>query len=544
MNPASPRVAYFCAEYGLSADLPIYAGGLGVLAGDTLRAAADKNLPLVAVGLLYRGKLHSQRITPDGRQEEIDKPFDPLSSGLQHVYLDDQPLFVKVTVGSSDIWTRVWKKDIGSTVQLYLLDADTDQNALADRKLTHQIYGGDSQTLLKQMLVLGIGGVKVLHSLGIHVERYHLNEGRPAFLHWQLIRSYMDQHSLSFQAASQQAKAKTVYTNHTLVAAGNPQYPPHELENLIQYYADKIKVSAYELLSPGIDQKSGHFDITTFALNVSERANGVSRPHTELSRRNWPSYNWQNITNGVHLPTWQDQSLASADTTSLWQRHLELKRDLAKFVHHRTGFGYNPEHLLLGWARRIAGYKQLDQVFADVSRLRQIVANQNKPVQILVSGKAHYLDHQAKHSLHQIIAYMQQELAGYALFIPDYDLDVANHLVKGVDVWLNTPQYGHEASGTSGMKAASNGVLQLTVADGWAAEVDWANKGWVLDHQRLSNHLYELLEQEVIPTFYNRNHQNIPSTWVGMMDATRTIASNYSAQRMINQYWQNLYQLD
>lgn len=537
---ADHPIAYFCAEYGLDAHLPIYAGGLGVLAGDTLKAAADEKSPLVGIGLMYHGEAAKQRITEDGQQLEENTPFDELSRGVEHVYVDDKPLFVKVHLTQVDVWLRVWKKQIGETVTLYLMDTDTEQNHETERSITSALYIGTDELQVKQQMLLGIGGVKLLHELGIHPAVYHVNEGRPAFLHWQLIRSYMDQNGLAYAEAKVQAKAKTVYTNHTLVAAGNKGYPTELIKLYAQYYADKMGITVEELLADGTAEHPEAFKMTRFALNTSRKANGVSQLHSKLSKQAWPEYNWVNVTNGVHLPTWQDSRLRdlSQSDEQLWQIHRENKRQLMEFVQERTGFGYDPDRLVISWARRVAGYKQLNALFTDVERLRRFLAETKQPAQLLISGKAHFGDSQGKALVQEVIQYMQRQLSGYALYIPNYDLDVARQLVRGSDVWLNTPEMGKEASGTSGMKAISNGVLQCTVADGWSAEVNWTEPGWVLDHTNISESLYSTLETEIGPLY----HQSLlPTQWIKKMRQSIQLAAQFSAARMWKEYQEKLY---
>jgi alpha-glucan phosphorylase-like protein len=544
-------IAYFCAEYGLDANKPWYAGGLGVLAGDTLKAAADAKIPFVGIGLLYRGTDAKQVITQNAEQVEQQIPVDPLTLGLEPVTLDDQPLFIKVHLTSLDVWLQCWKLQIGETVTLYLLDSETEHNHFNERTLTHSLYSGTEDWQFKQQLLLGIGGVKLLHALGIHPSVYHVNEGRPAFLHWQLIRSYMDHHGMTYDQAREEAKSKTVYTNHTLVGAGNPGYPISIAQTYGAYYADKMGISLDRLLADGKEEgDEDHFHVTRFALNISCKANGVSKMHTKLSAQQWPEYSWTPITNGVHMPTWQDERIREvvnslSDNKSwqsdLWQVHTQAKHALAEFVQQRTGYTYNPEALVLGWARRVTGYKQLDLLFADLPRLKAILFNQDRPVQLLVSGKAHFGDTASKAVIHDVIKKFSNELSGGALYIPDYNVEVARYLVRGCDVWLNTPQYGMEASGTSGMKAISNGVLSCSVADGWVPEVDWSNKGWILDHTRLSESLYETLENQIIPEYYTRDESGLPQEWLRKMMHSITDAPAFSAQRMMQQYQDDLY---
>ena len=540
---SSHPIAYFCAEFGIDAKFPFYAGGLGVLAGDTLKAAADAKVPMVGIGLLYRGEKAIQHITKDGWQEDWDMPFDPYSAGLEHVYLEDMPLFVKVHLSEVDIWVRCWKKQIGETVTLYLLDTDTDQNHLAERTITHELYGGSQDSVLKQQMILGIGGVKLLHALGIHPALYHLNEGRPAFLHWQLIREYMQDHGFSFEEAKKLAKEKTVYTNHTLVAAGNQSYAAALVKVYGRYYAEKMGIGIDTLLQDGNEGNPEAFNSTRFALNVSVKASAVSQDHFALSKKQWPEFSWAGITNGVHLPTWQCSEIRAAqhDQSQLWSAHLHDKEQLANFVRERTGYTYDSRRMVLTWARRLAGYKQVTALFSDLKRLKKIVADEKCPVQILVSGKAHQLDQVGKETLQQLIKYMQTELAGYALFIPNYDLDVAKNLVQGSDVWLNTPEPGKEACGTSGMKAMSNGVLQCTIQDGWTLELDWYGKGWTLDPQHLTESLYSTLESKIIPLYYRALKGDLQH-WVGMMQASIQTAEKFSAARMLEEYQTQLYQ--
>lgn len=550
LNPDSrPKpIAYFCAEYGLTASLPFYAGGLGVLAGDTLKAAAEAKTPVVAIGLMYRGIDQVQHIDSHGRQVEQDFEFDPVTQGLEHVYLEELPLFIQVHLThNQEVWVRCWKKTISDQVVLYLLDTDTDQNEPRERSITHALYHGSEETQLLQQIILGLAGVKLLERLDIQPSVYHLNEGRPAFVHWQLIRHFMELHGLQFDEARQESVRRTVYTNHTLVGAGNPGVSADLLRVYAQYQADKMGVTVDRLLEMGTESSPDYFSTTIFALNVSRKANGVSQLHTQLSAENWPNHHWVNVTNGVHLKTWQDdqvrQSVQHQDDSALWQRHQQLKHQTMEFIKARTGFEYDPNRLVVTWARRITGYKQLESLFADIEQLRDILRGQEGlgPVQLLLAGKAHPGDVVAKDMLQRVIKILSRELAGYGLFVPNYDLEVARHLTAGSDVWLNTPELGKEASGTSGMKAISNGVLQCTVADGWAAEVDWSQLGWVLDPERISHSLYHFLGGEISQLYYDRNHAGLPLEWLRRMRRSVELAENYSAARMWREYLDVLY---
>ncbi len=543
VDPQHP-VAYFCAEYGLEKNLPLYAGGLGVLAGDTLKEAADQNFPMVAVGLLYRGGNARTKVDESGWQVEENVEVDPVTLGFEHVYLphQEQPLFVRVHLTTVDVWARVWKKTIKS-VTLYLLDTNTDQNQPDERDICKALYFGTDEDLLKQQLLLGIGGVKLLEALEIHPALYHINEGRPAFLFWQLTRSFIEKSGGTYQQASDEAKKLIVYTNHTLVRAGNQAYELSNLKEYGYYYAEKMGISIDELLKPGIDPSTNTFSMTQFALNVSIKASAVSRPHYELSKSLWPEFEWVSITNGVHLPTWQDHEIVANkdDLEALWHVHLAKKRQTMEFIQNKTGFGYDPSWLVLTWARRIALYKRLNTLFEDVERLKSVLTRVSRPVQLIVSGKAHPQDSAAKQLLQRVIGFMKDELKGHVLFVPDYSMEVAQQLVVGSDVWLNTPIQGQEASGTSGMKAAANGVLQLTVEDGWAAEVDWHTVGWTLDDNHLSDTFFFRMEHDVIPTYYHRNERDVPVVWLERMKRTLEVTTHYNTTRMLKEYEQLLY---
>lgn len=537
-------VAYFSAEYGIDAQLPIYAGGLGILSGDTVKEAADSSIPFVAVGLLYRGQNMKQSIDQDGMQIDSDWDFDPLEQGLEHVYVNDMPLFVKVHLTEVDVWLRCWKKTFHNGVVLYLLDSETEQNEITERPLTQILYSGTQELQVKQQLLLGIGGVKLLTELGIHPSIYHVNEGRPAFLHWQLIRELMKVHGLDYHTAKSVAKQKTVYTNHTLVAAGNQGYPLDILKPLSKYYSDAMQISNDVLLQDGIAENETVFSMTTFALNTSRKANGVSTIHTELSKERWPLYHWTSVTNGVHFPTWQASNIEEnrENNINLWKAHVENKRSLADFTHKHTGFQYDHNRLVIGWARRVAGYKQLPKLFADIERLATILKQSESPIQLLIAGKAHHGDSQGKIDLQEIILHMSKELSGHVLFLPNYNISIAQQLVKGTDVWLNIPEPGKEACGTSGMKAAGNGVLQCQILDGWATEVDWTGIGWNLDPHTLTDSLYATIEHKIAPLFYTRDSQDMPHNWVEMMKKTIKVAQQYSSKRMMTEYVEKLYQ--
>ncbi len=538
-------VAYFSAEFAVDNRLPIYAGGLGVLAGDILKQAADLEMHMVGVGLLYKGEEAKQLITAEGIQKEEDHSYIPENNGLELIRdTTGNPLFIKVHLTQVDVWLQIWRYQIGKTVALYLLDPDNYRNHSHERRLAWALYAGTQEEIIKQQLVLGIGGVKALKALNLTPALYHVNEGRPSFLHWQLIRQAMDDQGLNYKKAKQTAIDKTYYTNHTIVSAGNQTYDLDLMKAYCKYYSQKMDIDVTTLLKDGTDKK-GRFDVTLFALNTSCRASSVSLPHLAICKKQWPKYNWVNVTNAVHFPTWNDQRFLNSEVTDeeLWHFHLENKKNTAQLISQRTGFSYDPNSLVIVWARRFATYKQPDLLFRDIARLQQILLSTNRPIQLIMAGKAHVFDENGKRMIREIIGYMTQDLPGRALFVPNYNMEMGAALTRGADVWLNTPKPGEEASGTSGMKAISNGVLQLSSHDGWAAEFDWSDEstGWALDSHNLYESLMFLLKDKIIPLFYQRDNRDIPTKWLQMMRNSIKLSAQYNAERMMLDYCNNLY---
>lgn len=539
--PKNP-IAYLCAEFGIDARLPIYAGGLGILAGDAVKQAADMDYPFVAVGLLYHGYYFDQSIHPDGWQSETDRNYDLSTLGFTEVTQNGRVLFVVTNLNGTDVWIKAYEKEFSKNTRLFLLTTDCEYNTKEWRDVMIADYCCNDEMQLQQQFILGIGSVKLLKALGIQPSVYHLNEGRPIFAYWELIHHFMVGQGLSYDKAAIKAKETIVYTNHSLLKSANLTFPKEVVKKYASGFVTATGVDKDELVKNGIDE-DGHFSITLFALNISKKVSAVSKLHGELAVKDWPQYNWQTITNGVHMPTWQDIRFRKKDLSDkkIWAIHLDNKRKLREFVQNKTGFGYDENRLVISWARRITGYKNPTVLFSDIARLKTIISNADKPVQILIAGKSHYGDDEGKKTIQQIIRHMQQDIPGYALYIPNYDIEVAQHLVSGSDVWLNTPEYGKEACGTSGMKAIANGVLNLTVADGWAYEVNWDETGWNLNPNDLSESVYSYLEDSVIPLYYERNPDGLPIGWLKYMRNSIELAKKFSAERMLNDYIANLY---
>lgn len=536
-------VAYFSAEFGIDSNTPTYAGGLGILAGDTLKEAADRDYPMTGIGLLYQGKMFIQRINADGWQTEEVSLYDPASACLRQVTVGGQPFYIKANFAGQEIHIKSYQIRVGDHTNLYLLTSDSHTNPDDWRNIMSADYWGDDEAQIRQQLVLGVGGVKLLQSLKILPEYYHFNEGRPCFVVWELISVLMKKKNLSFEQALEQAKSKIIYTNHTLLRSGNLHYNADLVRKYASPFAQELGVDVEQLIRAGLEIPTNQFSITDYSMNNASKITAVSKSHAKLCQQEWPKYKWLGITNGVHLPSWQNTHFRDPNLgeTQVWQIHNMRKHELMKIVERRSGFGYDPNRLVISWARRMAAYKQLDTLFEDINRLKQILSSSEHPIQLLIAGKAHPGDNAAKEHIQKTIKHFANELAGNAIFVPNYDIALARAMVQGSDLWLNTPEFGREACGTSGMKAIANGVLNATVADGWAAEVDWSEYGWVLNHTNIGSSLYELLEKEIAPAFYNRTPDGLPVDWIKKMKASLKLSSSYSTSRMFDEYISKLY---
>ncbi|MEE8392401.1 MAG: alpha-glucan family phosphorylase [Anaerolineae bacterium] len=595
-------VAYFSAEFGLHQSLPIYSGGLGVLAGDHCKEASDIGLPFVAVGFLYEMGYFRQHINPDGWQEAIYPRFNPEEVAIREALHDDgECIFVPVKVGDHTVNLQVWHVRVGRT-NLYLMDADNDLNAPWDRELTARLYGGDQEMRIQQEIVLGIGGVRVLQALGIDPFVYHLNEGHSAFLVLERARECVEA-GQSFDEAQRTVQATTVFTTHTPVPAGHDVFPFHLIEKHFHTYWPRLGLSREQFLELG--SYEGGFNMTILALRMSGQRNGVSKLHGEVSRRMfqsiWPDKPVEqvpvsHVTNGIHVPSWIGGAMNKVyrkylgpdwidrhDDPALWERildvpddelwtaHLHLKRKLTSLIRERArrrriarrmdaeqvlcaGTFLDPDALIIGFARRFATYKRSALIFQNPDRLKQLLHNQRRPVQFIFAGKAHPADEGGKRLIqHAYHAAKDPAMGGRIAFIEDYDLQVARYLVQGVDLWLNTPRRPHEASGTSGQKAAANGVPNLSVLDGWWAEGYNGANGWAIDsNQQLddpweqdaddANTLYRLLEDQVVPLFYKRDADDVPRGWVQVMkEAIRTSVPVFCTRRMVKEYIERFY---
>jgi glycogen phosphorylase len=535
-------VAYFCSEFALDNDLPTYAGGLGILAADTLNTAATQHFPMVGVGLLYKGRQFNQHITGEGREEKRDSEFDYNSSFLRPTTVSGKPLKFSLPAPDTSVWVKPYHVRLSDTTIIFFLTASVEGNPAEWISDMDALYSGDTASQIRQQILLGVGGIKLLNELGISPNYYHINEGRPGFIIWQIVTDIINNESLTFENAWNKAKEKIVYTNHTLIAAGNLTYPADAVRFWAAPFAHNLGVDVDMLVKDGL-VGDDTFSITQFALNISSKQSAVSKVHGKYCKKEWPGYDWIPITNGVHMHRWQDLEFRNKEASDrqLWDNHMYKKRELMETVVKRTGFGYDPNRLVVSWARRLAEYKQPKAIFTDIEKLKSILSAYDKPVQLLFAGNSHSADPNAKSLIEELIKIFSSDLSGHAIFIPNYNISLANHLVSGSDVWLNTPKGNLEACGTSGMKAISNGVLNCTVLDGWTYEVDWKDTGWVIDPDHVADNFYDLLENEIGPLYYERNEEGLPVEWIKRMRRSIEVSENFSSDKMFEQYKKKLY---
>jgi starch phosphorylase len=612
-NP--PLVAYFSAEFGLTESLSIFAGGLGILAGDHLKSASDLGVPLVGVGLLYQQASFHQRLNAAGWQQEVfeDNDFPNLPLTLERTP-NGAPLTVAVTLAGRDVYAQVWRVQVGR-VPLYLLDTNIAANPHAeDRAITNQLYGGDHETRIRQELVLGVGGHRALAALGIHATVFHMNEGHSAFLALERVRKLMAEQKLSFRESAEEASASLIFTTHTPVEAGHDYFHPHLMHQYLYGYSQAFGISWEEFLGLGRRNPfdgNEEFCMTALALRLASFSNGVSKLHGEVSRKMWRDL-WpgvpveevpiRHVTNGVHFqswissdmnalyerylgPRWREEPadrevwrhVESIPSEELWRSHERRRDRLVAFARTRliaqlqrrgvpvaeiiaSEEALDSRILTIGFARRFATYKRANLFLRDPDRLARILKDPQHPVQIILAGKAHFQDNAGKELIRQIVGLIREkDLRHRLVFLEDYDMAVARTLVQGSDIWLNTPLRPLEACGTSGMKAAANGVMNLSTLDGWWDEAWHADApgnlspGWAIGRRETFDNrdcqdeveaeaFYELLERDLIPTFYDRKADGLPRRWLARMKAAiGSLSPVYNTHRMVEEYTEDYY---
>ncbi|OUC11613.1 MAG: alpha-glucan phosphorylase [Alkalinema sp. CACIAM 70d] len=607
-------IAYFCAEFGIHESLPVYSGGLGILAGDHMKSASDLAIPMVGIGLLYRQGYFRQRLNREGWQEDyyVDAPFERMAlSPVKNS--DGQPIIIAVQVRSRQVQAQIWQVNVGRT-RLFLLDTDIDGNDPIDRWLTGHLYGGNQETRIAQEILLGIGGVRALEALGIEPAIYHLNEGHAAFCLLEVCRQAMQKTGQAFYDVEKSVRERCVFTTHTPVPAGHDVFSADLIDSFFANYWEELKLTREQFLSLGARRLGDPwepFGMTVLALRLCRNANGVSRLHGEVSRKMWnvmyPDRSEDKvpigyITNGVHMPSWiaplfadlfteylgnnwQDhmydpqlwQQVDQIPDEEIWQRHQILKARLVAHTRskvrmarenrgedwsliHATTHLLDPEILTIGFARRFSPYKRGDLLLRDTQKAMEIFSSTDRPIQIIFSGKAHPADEEGKRIIQRLMEWCRQsDLRDRVAFIEDYDMYTARKLVHGVDVWLNNPRRPLEASGTSGQKVCVNGGLNCSVLDGWWCEGYQADgqgrglNGWAIGEdahtsdQALqdkidSEALYHLLQNEILPLYYDQDANGVPHNWVKMMKASmKTNCPAFNTHRMLIDYMNQMY---
>lgn len=608
-------VAYFCIEYGIEHCLPTYAGGMGILAAEHLKSASDLGLPLVGVGLLYHQGSFHQRINTDGLQKEyyLNYQFDELPLELCKD-AQGEALTITVKICDRQVKAQIWQVRVGR-VNLYLLDTNRQDNEQIDRMLTNQLYGSGEDTRIAQEYLLGIGGVAALQHLGLQPQIYHLNEGHAAFALLEIARQLMKNTGKSFDQVKDIVCSQCVFTTHTPVPAGHDTFPSEQIDRYFGHYWHQLGLSKAEFMQLGSKHSADGeepFNMTALALKLTRSANGVSKLNGEVCRQMWSTLYPNrpveevpigNITNGIHARTWTAPLMAklysqylredwAAHVTDaqmwskvdeipereLWYLHQLLKERLITYTRSKvqqaranqeespearstTEHLLDPNVLTIGFARRFSSYKRGDLIIHDPERARAIFSNPERPIQMIIAGKAHPADEESKHIIQKLIKWSQQAgVQNRLIFIEDYDIHIAKKLVQGVDLWLNTPRRPHEASGTSGQKAAFNGALNCSVLDGWWAEAYQTGtdgkglNGWAIgadlpdlddadaQNQRDAESLYQLLLEEIIPCYYDQDEEGIPQAWIQKMRASiKAIAPHFNTDRMVAEYVTQVY---
>lgn len=602
---ASNPIAYFSMEFGLHETLPIYSGGLGVLAGDHLKEASDLGLPLTGVGFMYAQGYFSQRISDDGWQEALNNPLTFSDLPVNQVVKDDKPVTVEVEFPDRKISLQVWEVRVGR-IPLYLLDSNVENNSDADRLLTARLYWSDLDRRIMQEVLLGIGGVRMLRALGTNPTVWHMNEGHAAFLTLERARELVEDGD-SFTSAIEKTRGQNVFTTHTPVPAGNDEFPLWLVDKYLAAIWPQLGLTHEQFYNLARhDQNHGEtFSMGVLALRSSAGRNAVSELHGHVSRDMW-RFLWKDrrvddipithVTNGVHTANWMArrlrmlldlhlgsewmgrldeaelwEKLDTLPNEALWEVRQHLKRKMNFYLRERVrdrwtvggfhpvqvvsaGVLLNPYVLTIGFARRFATYKRASLILSDVERLLHVINRPNMPVQIVFAGKAHPADEPGKQLIQKIYRTVKRaETGGRLVFVEDYDMNLARYLVQGVDVWLNTPRRPMEASGTSGMKAGLNGALNFSILDGWWREAYNGRNGWSIGEDKQSESsdaqdhadaqdLYNKLENEIIPMYYKRDINNTPMEWVGRMkESIKTVTPQFSTRRMVKEYVEKLY---
>lgn len=526
IDNTSRPIVYFSSEFALSSSLPTYAGGLGILAGDMVREAADSQLPFVGVGLFYQDGYICKKMEQNGQIIEECPIIHPEHEGLT-VVCDElgHEVLISLPIGQDVVYVKAWEwKEKENRV--YLLDTHVEKNSDENKMITNRLYVEDKTTRLKQELVLGIGGLRFLEKMGLHPRIYHMNEGHSAFLSLDLIRHEMEEHQISIDEAKARAKDHIVFTNHTLVAAGDEIYPIDVITMLLAQYSNESQIPLNEIIDMGRIDSSQMFSLTHLAFRTCGKANAVSRLHLEKAQSIWPEYDMEYVTNGVHEKTWKKET-----------SHIENKQQLLSIINEETGVVWDDKTLLLGWARRLVAYKRPFAMFEDIEKLGSLMQKTGQELHIVISGFAPPGDGHADETFAKLQEIIHGPLKGNVVYLPNYTMELAADMVAGVDVWVNTPVVGFEACGTSGMKALLNGVLPLTTRDGWVEEAELFDIGWILDSTNITGSFLNMLETQILPLYYTN-----PEKWEQMRKNAEELGHNqFTTTRMLKEYKEKMY---
>lgn len=533
-------VAYFCAEFALASSMPTYIGGLGVLSGDYIKETADREFPIIGVGLFYNESYQLNENSP----EKINgtRRTEPRESDLTLVADEKQNrILISLPIHDRIVRAQAWKWNKGNTT-VYLLDANISENERNDRQITARLYIPDRETRVKQEMVLGIGGARLLQALRIHPSVYHLNEGHSAFLALELARYEMERRNVDFAKACAFAVQHIAFTNHTLVPAGNELFSKDLVSAMMYKYAEELQVPISEIVSLGSIQDSSLFSMTTLSLRFSSKINAVSALHAKKAAEIFNHYKMESITNGIYVNGWD--SLKTDRKNEIWEKHQKNKNALLSVIKEKTGESWSKDNLLIGWARRFVAYKRPLSLLENIQELKNIAETKGRELKIVFAGRVSEGDEEGKKLFDEVRRIIAENLKGIAVFLPNYNLELTNLLTSGCDVWLNTPVVGFEACGTSGMRAALNGALPLTTKDGWVDEVDLDGIGWILENTDINRKILEILDKSIIPMYYKHleNPNDSASEWLARMEkARRLILEKFSMTRALREYIENIY---
>lgn len=525
-------IAYFSAEYALLSALPTYAGGLGILSADYIREAKKQGFPLLAVGLLYRKAQNS--VLAVGKRDLTSE-----EAGLSQVKLaNGERMLISLPIYDKKVFAEVWQMNENGTL-IYLLDTNISENDPNERDITLNLYDENREMRFKQEMLLGIGGLRLLEALGHHPSVYHLNEGHSAFLALELIHHEMKHQHVDFHTASEYAKKHIVFTNHTLVAAGQEQFGKDQVSAIMAKYAEEIGIPVADIIALGGIDGTNIFSMTIFSFKLAAKANAVSKLHRDTAKNIWNQYPMESITNGIYIPRWDKIPI---DANDLHLAHKTNKQKLLQYIKDKSGKDWNEDDLIIGWARRLVPYKRPLALFEDIERLLEVLKKSDQRIKLVFSGPTRNDDFGSNELALKLKNIFEEKLVNNAVFLTNYSIEVSELMTSGTDIWLNTPVVGSEACGTSGMKALLNGSLPFSTIDGWVAEINLSEVGWQISEPDISHKAISILENDIFPLYTKYIENPSESEWLlKMQKGRKLIQENFSTSRMLKEYIEKLY---